>query len=202
MDRGSAQYENIQLSIRLQFKNTGHKEDHIPVLRRPGRIHCPQSVLNATDISSPSGIQTSKSLWESRYIWLPITMDDKTKSLELEWHDVYDLDVKSGDWPSFEGKTYFSKDARISGNAFKEEANFASGGVIVTGIYSNDSSVTFYNVEGAGQPQWVSFYYQTGGTPDRIGGAWKLRRISSVIVNVSKRRAQGNHPVSISAADS
>jgi hypothetical protein len=53
--------------------------------------------------------------------------------------------------------------------------------------------VTFHNVTGAGKPQWVSFYYQNtddmgfgdqpGGSPDRIGGAWQLRRISSVVVN-------------------
>jgi hypothetical protein len=35
----------------------------------------------------------SNSLWESRYIWLPVSIDDKKKSLELEWHDVYDLNV-------------------------------------------------------------------------------------------------------------
>jgi hypothetical protein len=35
----------------------------------------------------------SNSLWESRYIWLPMEIDDKKKTLELVWNDVYDLDV-------------------------------------------------------------------------------------------------------------
>ena len=35
----------------------------------------------------------SNSLWESRYIWLPIEIDEKKKSLEVVWNDVYDLDV-------------------------------------------------------------------------------------------------------------
>lgn len=35
----------------------------------------------------------SNSLWESRYIWLPMEIDDKKKTLELVWHDVYDLNV-------------------------------------------------------------------------------------------------------------
>lgn len=35
----------------------------------------------------------SNSLWESRYIWLPIEIDDKKNTLELAWHDVYDLNV-------------------------------------------------------------------------------------------------------------
>ncbi|KAI1773089.1 carbohydrate-binding module family 35 protein [Hypoxylon cercidicola] len=135
----------------------------------------------------------SNSLWESRYIWLPLNIDDEKKTLAVEWHDVYDLDVKTGNWQPVEGKEYYGKDAITNGNAFKQEANFASGGVIVTGIEGNDSTVTFSGIEGTGKPQWVSFYYQNtddmgfgdqpGGSPDRIGGSWQLRRVSSVVVN-------------------
>ncbi|KAF3059551.1 putative galactan-beta-galactosidase protein [Daldinia childiae] len=135
----------------------------------------------------------SNSLWESRYIWLPINIDDDKKTLQLEWHDVYDLDVKTGNWHPVEGITYSAKDAITSGNAFKQEANFATDGVILTGIQGNDSTVTFQGIEGTGKPQWVSFHYQNtddmgfgdqpGGSPDRIGGKWQLRRISSVVVN-------------------
>ncbi|KAK7935715.1 hypothetical protein PG985_001210 [Apiospora marii] len=142
----------------------------------------------------------SNSLWESRYIWLPMRIDDKKKDLQIEWHDVYDLDVKTGDWKPVPGETYFGKDAVTKGNAFKQEANFASDGVILTGIYGNDSTVTFNSINGTGHPQWVSFYYQNtddmgfgdqreyfrtlaGGSPDRIKGDWQLRRISSVVVN-------------------
>ncbi|GAB1193728.1 hypothetical protein APSETT444_002956 [Aspergillus pseudonomiae] len=125
----------------------------------------------------------SNSLWESRYIWLPMEIDDKKKTLELVWNDVYDLNVKTGEWKPVKGKTYYGKDAKTSGNAFKQEANFASDNTILTGIYGNDSTVTFEGIEGTGKPQWVSFYYQTGGSPDRIGGEWQLRRISSVVVN-------------------
>ena len=120
-------------------------------------------------------------------------IDDEKKTLQLAWHDVYDLDVKTGNWSPVEGTTYYAKDAIVEGNAFKQEANFASGGTIVTGIAGNDSTVTFEGIEGSGKPQWVSFYYQNtddmgfgdqpGGTPDRIGGTWVLRRISSVVVN-------------------
>ncbi|RYC65926.1 hypothetical protein CHU98_g330 [Xylaria longipes] len=127
----------------------------------------------------------SNSLWESRYIWLPINVDDIEKTLELKWHDVYDLDVQTGEWSAVKGQTYGQKHATTSGNAFKQEANFADNGTILTGIYGNDSTVTFYGIEGTGNPQWVSFYYQN---PDDMGfgdqrGAWQLRRISSVVVN-------------------
>ncbi|CAI7592616.1 unnamed protein product [Penicillium discolor] len=135
----------------------------------------------------------SNSVWDSRYIWLPIQIDESKKTLELEWHDVYDLDVKTGDWKPVKGTTYSAKEAKTHGDTYKQEANFATDGVILTGIYGNDSTVTFENIEGSGKPQWVSFYYQNtddlgfgdqpGGTPDRIGGSWQLRRISSVVVN-------------------
>ncbi|KAI0554876.1 carbohydrate-binding module family 35 protein [Xylaria curta] len=136
----------------------------------------------------------SNSLWESRYIWLPIEIDDRKKTLEVKWHDVYDLQVQTGEWSAVKGQTYYGQQhATTSGNAFKQEANFADDGTILTGIYGNDSTVTFHDIEGTGKPQWVSFYYQNtddmgfgdqpGGSPDRIGGAWQLRRISSVVVN-------------------
>lgn len=35
----------------------------------------------------------SNSLWESRYIWLPVDIDDNKQTLKLEWYDIYDLDV-------------------------------------------------------------------------------------------------------------
>jgi hypothetical protein len=35
----------------------------------------------------------SNSLWESRYIWLPVAIDENKKSLEVQWQDVYDLDM-------------------------------------------------------------------------------------------------------------
>ncbi|KIY64232.1 carbohydrate-binding module family 35 protein [Cylindrobasidium torrendii FP15055 ss-10] len=135
----------------------------------------------------------SNSLWESRYIWLPVAIDDDKGSLELVWRDVFELDAATGIWTAPEGKGYYAKDATVLGGAYKQEANFASDGTIIAGIYGNDSTVTFEGIEGTGKPQWVSFYYQNtddmgfgdqpGGSPDRIGGKWQLRRIASVVVN-------------------
>lgn len=33
------------------------------------------------------------SLWDSRHVWLPIEIDEDEGSLEVLWHDVYNLDV-------------------------------------------------------------------------------------------------------------
>ncbi|OAG00758.1 glycoside hydrolase family 43 protein [Paraphaeosphaeria sporulosa] len=144
----------------------------------------------------------SNSLWESRYIWLPVAIDERKKSLSVEWHDIYDLDVKTGEYRAIQGTTYQGAAASTAGAAWKQEAAFADTGSILTGIYGNDSTVTFSNVQGAGAKdgQWVSFYYQNtddmgfgdqpGGSPDRIGGAWQLRRISSVVVNGDTQKVE------------
>ncbi|KNG86653.1 glycoside hydrolase family 43 [Aspergillus nomiae NRRL 13137] len=152
------------------------------------------------------------SLWESRNVWLPIEIDDREGSLKVVWHDVYDMNVKTGEWKPIEGETYISKHAKTAGDAYLQEAIFASGNRIATGIYGNDSTITF-TVRGQGQDQWVSFYHQSKllpplfpkltphsltnssniddmgfgdqpmGQPDRINSTWQLRRISSVVVN-------------------
>ncbi|KAI8714906.1 Glycoside hydrolase family 43 [Fusarium sp. LHS14.1] len=132
------------------------------------------------------------SLWESRNVWLPIEIDEDNRSLQVVWHDIYDLNVKTGEWKPVKGKTYISKQAKLAGDAHLQEATFGSEHVIATGIYGNDSTATF-TVNGEGQDQWVSFYHQNiddmgfgdqpMGAPDRINGTWQIRRISSVVVN-------------------
>jgi hypothetical protein len=74
---------------------------------------------------------------------------------------MYDLDIKPGDWSPVRGKAYYATDAKVAGNAFKQEANFVSKGTIVAGIYGKDSTVTFEGIAGTRKPQWVAFYYQT-----------------------------------------
>jgi hypothetical protein len=135
----------------------------------------------------------SISLWESRYIWLPLEIDEDKKTITAVWHDVYDLDVATGEITPINGTTYFAANATTTGAAYLQEASFASYQVIATGISGNSSTLTFHNIRGTGKPQWVSFYYQNtddmgfgdqpGGTPDRFGGSWALRRIASVVVN-------------------
>jgi len=133
------------------------------------------------------------SIWESRNVWLPMDINDEEGTLEVLWHDIFDLDVKTGEWSPVEGTEYYSAiDGNLTGNAFLQEANFASYRKIATGIYGNESKISF-EVQGAGEDQWVSFYHQNiddmgfgdqpMGQPDRINGTWQIRRISSVIVN-------------------
>ncbi|KAI4844072.1 glycoside hydrolase family 43 protein [Aureobasidium sp. EXF-8845] len=159
----------------------------------------------------------SNSLWESRYIWLPVSIDDKKKSLELEWHDVYDLNVpqnpmqqrilifyhntsKTGEYKPIRGKTYYANTGTTTGSAFAQEANFASNNTITTSISSNTSTLTIPNILGTNAYHWISFYYQNtddmgygdqpGGSADRIKTPWALRRISSVVVNGEVEKMQ------------
>jgi hypothetical protein len=69
---------------------------------------------------------------------LPINIDDSKKTLVLEWHDVYDLDMyvhynnkyllllnlhsKTGEYQAIKGDSYPAKNARVMGNAFLQEA--------------------------------------------------------------------------------
>lgn len=140
-------------------------------------------------------------LEDSRYVWLPLTIEGK--GIKLEWYDVYDLDVGTGRVEEVVGTAYPASaegGTTFTGNAYLQEASFATNGLIATGIYGNDSTVTFNNIQGTGQEQWISFYYQNtddmgfgnnpGGSPDRIGGSFQLRRISSVVVNGNTQEMQ------------
>lgn len=33
------------------------------------------------------------SIWESRNVWLPMDINDQEGTLEVLWHDIFDLDV-------------------------------------------------------------------------------------------------------------
>ena len=33
------------------------------------------------------------SIWDARYLWVPMNIDDDEGDLSLAWHDVYDLNV-------------------------------------------------------------------------------------------------------------
>ncbi|KAJ5640446.1 glycoside hydrolase family 43 protein [Penicillium herquei] len=131
--------------------------------------------------------------WESRYVWLPMVIDDKKKTLDLAWNDVYDLNVKTGQWKAVQGTTYWANKGTLSGIATKREANYIESGEMVIGINGDDNTLTFTGIEGTGKPQWVAFWYENiddsefgdnpGGTSDRKGSEWQIKRISSVTVN-------------------
>ncbi|KAF4917904.1 hypothetical protein CGCVW01_v009405 [Colletotrichum viniferum] len=128
------------------------------------------------------------SLWESRNVWLPMksTRNQEVSSLYGMMSTILILRlvfrnpfVERRIPPDTQKLAYLCICRKLHN-------------VIATGIYGNDSTITF-EVEGQGRDQWVSFYHQNiddmgfgdqpFGQPDRINGTWQLRRISSVVVN-------------------
>lgn len=124
----------------------------------------------------------SQSLWTA-----------KKHTLDLAWNDVYDLNVKTGQWSAVQGTTYWANAGTTSGIVTVREANYVGSGEMVIGINGDDNTLTFTDIEGTGKPQWVAFHYENiddaqfgdnpGGDSDRKGDPWTIKRISSVTVN-------------------
>ncbi|KAH7099235.1 glycosyl hydrolase [Auriculariales sp. MPI-PUGE-AT-0066] len=132
-------------------------------------------------------------LEDSRYVWLPVVPNDATGALEMKWRDIWALDAKTGLWWEPKGTSYEAERGSVTGKARVAVAPTASGAKLVTGIAGSTSTLTISGIRGTGELQWVSFYYvnnddmgfgdSPGGSPDRIGGKFALRRIATVSVN-------------------
>ncbi|KAF8709739.1 glycosyl hydrolase 43 family, partial [Rhizoctonia solani] len=96
-------------------------------------------------------------LSDSRYMWLPITIGGK-QAASLEWHDIWKIDVNTGEVTYPKGISYEAEKGVITGGANVTSCSTCSGGNYVTGITSN-SSVTITNIQGTGKPQWLAIYY-------------------------------------------
>ncbi|EPE30279.1 Arabinanase/levansucrase/invertase [Glarea lozoyensis ATCC 20868] len=84
----------------------------------------------------------------SNHVWLPIKVDGSKKTLTLDWHAMWKVDVKTGvvSFPKA-GRRYEVADAEVIGKR----------GVV--GKVDSESEVVFRNVTGEGGKQWVSFHY-------------------------------------------
>lgn len=56
-------------------------------------------------------------LQDSRYVWLPVTPDDERGALEMKWHDVWAIDVKTSEWWVPEGTAYEAESGEVVGGA-------------------------------------------------------------------------------------
>ncbi|KAI0800276.1 galactan 1,3-beta-galactosidase [Fomes fomentarius] len=159
---------------------------------------------------------TGSELGESRYLWLPGAIDERKGTFKIDWYDLWAVNVKTGEWKGiapWQGRVYEAEDGVVAGTAWKQECAVCSGNRIVTGIQGANNTLTIGGIKGTGKPQWVSFWYinpddmgygdQPGGSPDRIGSPWKLRRVAAVSVNggeaVQFRQRDSNKGVLLSA---
>lgn len=131
---------------------------------------------------------TSAELWDSRYIWLPVEVDDQTGLLQITWHDIFSIDVKTGKFTYPKGQTYEAENGVVTGSAYVTRCPTCSGNKIVTGIAGENSTLTLEGIKGSGKPQWVSFYYHNpdglfGDNRGVSGQSFVLSRFATVSVN-------------------
>ncbi|KAF5362835.1 hypothetical protein D9758_007108 [Tetrapyrgos nigripes] len=128
---------------------------------------------------------TAKDLYLSTYVWLPMSFNDNTGALNVDWHDLYSIDVKTGSITVPNGESYEAEDGEISGVAYSTLCPTCSGGRLVTNIQGN-GTLTISSIQGTGQPQWVSIYYHNpdGKWGDNRGGdLLVLNRTATITVN-------------------
>ncbi|CAG8978851.1 hypothetical protein HYALB_00008506 [Hymenoscyphus albidus] len=89
---------------------------------------------------------------DSTHMWLPIKVNSGAKTLTLDYHAMWKVDVKTGvvSFPAA-GKRYAALDAERSGNSVARKRS----------VHRVDSSsgLVFRNITGTGKKQWVSFHY-------------------------------------------
>ncbi|KAJ7661857.1 glycosyl hydrolase [Mycena rosella] len=117
-------------------------------------------------------------LSDSRYMWLPLVLDEETGAAEMVWRDVWTVDVGTGEVGFPQGVGYEAQAGTLSGGASVVACAGCSEGLLVTNI-TRSSSVTVSGVFGRNKPQWIALYYVN---PDDqiING---LQRLVSVSIN-------------------
>ncbi|KAG6919609.1 hypothetical protein DXG01_003473 [Tephrocybe rancida] len=145
---------------------------------------------------------TGATLYDSRYVWLPANIDDQTGSFNVEWHDLYAVDVQTGHVTIPKGQAYEAEHGTITGtDAYVTLCPTCSGSQIVTGseyqlpeiVPAKDGAeFTIKNIVGTGQPQWVSVYYHD---PDGLWG--DNRNGVSVLSRTATYSVNGGVPVSM-----
>ncbi|KAJ6533150.1 glycosyl hydrolase [Mycena capillaripes] len=117
-------------------------------------------------------------LSDSRYMWLPLVLDEEMGTAGMVWRDVWTVDVETGEVGFPQGVGYEAQAGTLSGGASVVACAGCSEGLLVTNI-TQSSSVTVSGVLGRNKPQWIALYYVN---PDDqlING---LQRLVSVSIN-------------------
>ncbi|KAF5392556.1 hypothetical protein D9757_002173 [Collybiopsis confluens] len=102
----------------------------------------------------------SDQLGSSTYIWYPLTWS--SSGLPTIVHaDVWSVNLAAGTFTAATGTSYEAESGTLGGSAELLSDSSFSGGKAV-GFLGNGGTVTFNNVVGIGQAQWVSLYYANG----------------------------------------
>ncbi|KAJ6602226.1 glycosyl hydrolase [Mycena sp. CBHHK59/15] len=141
---------------------------------------------------------TSKDLYDSRYIWLPVNINDHTGSFTVAWHDLYTIDTQTGKVEYPQGTVYEAEHGLVTGSAYATICVRCSRNPF---IVAGNATLTLQNIVGTGKPQWVSFYYHNpdglfGDNRGVSGQSFVIARFATVSVNggapVTLRQRSGN----------
>ncbi|TFK39080.1 glycosyl hydrolase [Crucibulum laeve] len=91
---------------------------------------------------------TAKDLYDSRYIWLPATINDHSGSFNIDWHDLFTVNIKTGKVSYPIGQDYEAENGVLTGSAYSTVC-----------VVAGNATLTINNITGTGKPQWISFYY-------------------------------------------
>ncbi|RDL35392.1 Arabinanase [Venustampulla echinocandica] len=127
----------------------------------------------------------------SNHVWLPIKVDSAKKTLTLDYHAMWKVDIKTGvvSFPAA-GKRYEAEHAEIIGRG---EAAHCRGCLSKRAVYKIDgnSEVVFRNVTGNGRKQWVSFHYEVNSR--EAGEAHIFINSESVPTNISSLNSRAGY---------
>ncbi|KAL5317061.1 hypothetical protein ACEPPN_016115 [Leptodophora sp. 'Broadleaf-Isolate-01'] len=131
----------------------------------------------------------------STYIWLPMAVDANAHTVNLQYHSMWKVDVTTGyvSWPSTK-KRYEAETAAISGRAAIRDCSDCISKRSVHQI-NTQSQVTFHNITGTGEPQWVSLHYTVNNAT--AGEAHILVNDQAVPTNISSMNSRAGHHKSV-----
>ncbi|KAH6717453.1 Arabinanase/levansucrase/invertase [Leptodontidium sp. MPI-SDFR-AT-0119] len=162
----------------------------------------------------------------STYIWLPMAVDANAHTVNLQYHSMWKVDVTTGyvSWPSTK-KRYEAETAAISGRAGESFRLMFRNRSLLTRLsairdcsdciskrsvhqINTQSQVTFHNITGTGEPQWVSLHYTVNNATGTFvpahwlnnghsGEAHILVNDQAVPTNISSMNSRAGHHKSV-----
>ncbi|OTA54688.1 carbohydrate-binding module family 35 protein [Hypoxylon sp. EC38] len=102
----------------------------------------------------------SKGGASSNYVWAPLNINSGAHTATIDYHLMWKVDVNTGvvSYPSTQ-KRYEAEHAVLSGRTVVKDCSDCVSKRSVHGVGS-ESEVTFHNVTGTGDRQWLSFHYR------------------------------------------
>ncbi|KAJ3792882.1 Arabinanase/levansucrase/invertase [Lentinula aff. detonsa] len=139
----------------------------------------------------------------SNYEWLPISVNDGAHTITLQDYAFWKVDVSTGViTTSTTGKRYDAADGLIMRRGFEDPCASCEHSVHNIDPLSN---VTIHNIEGTGEPQWVSIHYTVNDPNAGDAYVWlngeKIRiadknsragKFATVPINLTLKKGNGN----------